>query len=281
MAMTSQPPLMVSDISPSVSQSAAQAQLGDQPVAAFHVRVTGQVLAAGIFCLLIGLGLIAGGVAIYAIIPYPDAVGTGTLIVMGILGLLCVAGALYNFFYGVIHQNWHVYVYKHGFIYTRGQVPQVFRWDQVETIWFQVTRNSYNGIYTGTTHWYRVRRQDGVEVILNNRFARIADLGEMVNEQITQSKLPQVVAAYNAGYPIAFGSLNISQQGISNAYGMMLPWWEIKGISIQRGFIAFNQAGKWHKWSLQSVSKLPNALLFIYLTRVILKQNASSAAKQR
>jgi hypothetical protein len=235
----------------------------------------------GIICVLIGIGFIVGGIAIYTVIPYPDSVGTGTLIIMGIVGILCIAGATYCFSYGEIYKDWHVYIYKHGFVSTNGKAPQVFRWDQVETIWVRVTRNYYNGIYTGTTHSYRVRRWDGVEVVLNDRFTGIAAVGDMVNEQITQCKFPHFVAAYNAGQIIPFGPLSMSRQGISNAYSMTLPWWEIKGVSMQRGYIVFNKGGKWAKWSLQRVSALPNALLFVSLARFILKQNVSQAAGPR
>lgn len=278
MAMTSQGPLLASDLAPSVSQSAVEARLGDQPNAAFHVTLTRKGLWTGIAYLMIGLGFIAGGIAVYGANPY----GPVTPAVLGLLGVLSLIAALYCLLYGVIYKSWHVYIYEHGFIYTRGsQAPGVFRWDQVEAIWFQIVRRYYNGIYMGTNYKYRVRRQDGVEVILNDRFTNISALGELVNEQISQTKLPQVVAAYDAGQTIAFGSLSLSKQGLSNAKGTLLPWQEIKDVAVQDGVISVRKANKWLNWSNQPMSDIPNALLFIYLAKTILQQNAGSTSNSR
>jgi hypothetical protein len=68
-------------------------------------------------------------------------------------------------------------------------------------------------------------------------------VGDMVNEQITQCKFPQFVAAYNAGQIIPFGPLSMSRQGISNAYSMTLPWREIRGVSIVYSLSA-NEQGR-------------------------------------
>src|SRR5215831_16132316 len=95
MAMIGQSSSMISGISPSVSQSAAAARLGDLPDAAFHVTLTWRVLLIGIFLLLLGLGSMVGGVAIYVVSP--DSFGIGALIVLALLGLLFVAGACYFF----------------------------------------------------------------------------------------------------------------------------------------------------------------------------------------
>jgi hypothetical protein len=272
MAITGQAPLGGVSVDPQVYQSAAEARLGDQPRAAFHVTLTRKGLLSGIAYLIIGLGLIVGGVLIYGADSSSDSSGVGTLAVMSIVGLLALAGAVYCLLYGVIYKNWHVYVYEHGFIYTRGQAPKVFRWDQVEAIWFQITRRYYNGIYMGTTYKYRVRRNDGLEVILNDRFTNIAALGNLVNERITQTKLPQVIAALNAGQTVTFGPLSISQAGLQNARGALLPWQEIKGVDIQSGYIAISKAGKWLKWSNQPIANIPNALLFVSLARSVLQR---------
>lgn len=270
MAMTGQAPRVGVSLDPQVYQSALQAQLGDQPTEAFHVTLTRRGLISGIVCLLAGLGFIVG-----ALISIPQTAEISSALVLSVIGLGLLAGAVYCLLYGVIYKDWHVYIYERGFIYTRGKAPQVFRWDQVEAIWFQITRHYRNGIYTGTTYMYRVRRNDGQEVVLNNRFTKIAQLGELVNERICQTKLPQVIAALNAGQTVTFGPLSLSQAGLQNAKGALLPWQEITGVDVQSGYIAISKAGKWLKWSNQPVANIPNALLFINLARSVLRQRSA------
>jgi hypothetical protein len=179
--------------------------------------------------------------------------------------------AFYYFLYGVIYKNWGVYIYDYGFVDKRGsQAAQPFRWDQVEAVWYQVTRHYRNGIYTGTTHRYRVRRQDGYEIVLNDRFTKVGELGDLVSNRVTNAKLPQVMAAYNAGQTVTFGPLSISRQGIQNSRGNLLPWMEIKDVSLQNGYVAVSKAGKWLNWSTQPVREIPNVFLFVAAVRSIL-----------
>ena len=98
---------------------------------------------------------------------------------------------------------------------------------------------------------------------------------------ITQTKLPQALATYNAGQILTFGLLTISKQGIGNTYGYLLPWQEVKDVSIKHGNIIISKIGRLYQWYFQPVFRTPNALIFIYLARRMLKQNASPAARQR
>jgi hypothetical protein len=218
-----------------------------------------------VICLLIGLAFAGGGLAVGQ-----SSDGAGSLIILLLLGLLLIAGSLYLLLYGVIYKGWGVYVYENGFVFKKGnQAAQPFRWDQIEAAWYSVTRHYRNGIYTGTTHKYRVRRSDGYEVNLNDRFNKVGELGDLVHNSVTATKIPQVFAAYNAGQTITFGPLSVSTQGISNGKNL-LPWAEVKDISIQSGYIAVSKAGKWLRWSSQPVAAVPNPFLFIALVRRVL-----------
>jgi hypothetical protein len=268
MAYAPQTPYMVSPLPPDVYQGAMAAQLGEQPRAEYRVIVTWKTILGGIVCLVISLGLFATTAAAAS-----DPSGAAGMAVLGILGLLLLAVGVYCLLFGVIYKNWHVYVYERGFIYKKGNpAAQPFRWDQIEAVWYQVTRRYTNGIYTGTSHKYRVRRQDGYEIVLNDRFTKVATLGDLVHNQVTAAKMPQVIAAYNAGQTITFGPLSVNTQGIWNSSGNLLPWPEIKDVSMQSGYVAVSKAGKWLRWSSQPVRDIPNIFLFIALVRSILKK---------
>ena len=271
MAYASQTPYMAYNLPPDVYQAAAAAQLGEQARAEYRPRVTGKRLISGIICLIVGL--IFGGGGLVALTQSADSSGAGSFVILVLVGLLLIACGFYYMLYGVIYKNWAVYVYDRGFVHKKGnEAAQPFRWEQIEAVWYNVVRHYRNGIYTGTTHNYRVRRQDGYEVVLNDRFTNVAALGDTVSNQVTGAKMPLVIAAYNAGQTITFGPLSVSRQGIQNANGTLLPWPEIKDISIQRGYVAVSRAGKWLRWSSQPVRNIPNVFLFIALVRSILKK---------
>ncbi len=54
-----------------------------------------------------------------------------------------------------------------------GSIMVVIRWDQVEAVWQAVTRRYYNGIYTGTTHLYTVRRWDRTKTVFNDQIKNV------------------------------------------------------------------------------------------------------------
>lgn len=266
MAYAPQTPYMASNLPPDVYQGASAAQLGDQPQAEYHPVLTVKNIVLGVVCLLFGLAFAGGGIAAG---QSPD--GSGGMVVLVLLGLAFIAGGIYTLLYGVIYKGWGVYVYENGFVFKKGsQAAQPFRWDQIEAAWYSVTRRYYNGIYTGTTHKYRVRRSDGYEISLNDRFAKVGELGDLVHSKVAAAKMPQVLAAYNAGQTITFGPLSVNTQGIWNGKGSVLPWAEVKDISLQRGYVAVSKAGKWLRWSSQPVSAVPNIFLFLALVRSVL-----------
>ncbi|HEX7733731.1 MAG TPA: DUF6585 family protein [Ktedonobacteraceae bacterium] len=266
MAYAPQTPYVASNLPQDVYQGAYAAQLGDQPRAEYHPALTRKNIILGVICLLIGLAFAGGGIAA----GQSSDGSAGSMVILVLFGLAFIAGGIYTLLYGVIYKGWGVYVYERGFVFKKGsQAAQPFRWDQIEAAWHSVTRHYRNGIYTGTTHRYRVRRNDGYEVILNDRFNKVGELGDLVHNSVTSAKIPQVLAAYNAGQAITFGPLSVSTQGIWNGKSM-LPWAEVKDISIQSGYIAVSKAGKWLRWSSQPVSAVPNPFLFIALVRRVL-----------
>jgi hypothetical protein len=272
MAYVPQTPFMAYNLPPDVYQAAAAAQLGEQPRAEYRAQATGKRLISGIICLIIGLVFVGGGVAAF-MSQASDSSSTGSLLILALIGVLLIAGGIYYMLYGVIYKNWGVYVYERGFAHKKGsEAAQPFRWDQIEAVWYNVIRHYRNGVYTGTTHNYRVRRVDGYEIVLNDRFANVAALGDTVSNQVTGAKMPQVIAAYNAGQTITFGPLSLNRQGIQNANGNLLPWPEIKDVSLQKGYVAVSKAGKWLRWSSQPVRNIPNVFLFITMVKFILKK---------
>ncbi|MGH2478876.1 MAG: DUF6585 family protein [Ktedonobacteraceae bacterium] len=256
-----QPMLQYQQLPPEAGQLAAMYQLGT-PQNEYKVRVT---VWAMIVWVVIGgvLGVIFFGAALTA-----DT--TGALLLFLALGLGFVGVALYMILTPVLFSSWRVYICTEGFLYKHGNTIEAFRWEQVEAMWQSVTRHRTNGIYTGTTHKYTVRGKDGRQVIFNDKFGHVEDLGNTLSRQITNYLMPQVVSAYNAGNTITFGPLSISQQGVSNGREA-LSWSQITAISVNRGIVTVKKEGKWLNWSTIMVARVPNIFVFMALVNYVLK----------
>ncbi len=240
---------------PEAEQLAGTYQLGT-PQAEYKVGSTKQIILWIILSAILGIvTLVSPG---------------DVMILMLIILLPCLGMILYYAFRPLIYRSWHVYVCTDGFVFTRGNKIEAFRWDQIEAMWQAVTRRYINGIYTGTVHRYTVRGRDARQVIFSDRFTNVEELGNTISRAITNYQLPQVIATYNAGNTLTFGPLSISTQGVSNGKEL-LPWSQVKEMGVNRGVVTVRKEGKWLNWSSARVAQIPNVFVFMALANYILK----------
>lgn len=252
------------ELSAEAMQLAGMHQLGALQ-AEYKIALRKQQIILIVLALLLGIGLWA---LMFADLSDPNA---GRLILgVGLLSLFFVGIAVYYLLYPVIYRSVRVYVCAGGFIFKKGNAVDIFRWEQIEAMWRAVTKHYTNGIYTGTTHKYTVRRKDGKQVIFNDRFVNVEALGDTISRAITNYLWPQVIEAYNAGKAITFGPLSISLQGVSNGREL-LPWNQIKEMGVNRGVVTVRREGKWLNWSSVMAAKVPNIFVFMALVDYVLK----------
>lgn len=188
------------------------------------------------------------------------------------VGLLCIAFALFCLVmairyatYPLRYKTWHVYTCDKGFIFSKGGKAGVFRWEQIESFWEQVTQHKRYGMNIGMTHKYTVRHVDGTEAIFDDKFGNVDKLGETINEEIIRVKLPQAIAAFTDGQVLNFGPISISLQGVSKGKDS-LPWDQIKRIYVSGGYFIVDRHKNLISWANIEASKIPNVSL---LTRLI------------
>lgn len=200
--------------------------------------------------------------------------GDGLGMVLLLLGL--VIGAIGVFFSLVdLLKDVHVYVCDAGMIYQVAQEnPQPFRWDQIHAVWRNVIKHyryyGYIRRYTRTTHNYTIQRNDGYQLILNDKIADIAQLGELIISRATNHLLPAAIQAYQQGQTISFGSLSLNLQGMYNGREL-LPWPQIKAVDVKNGFINVQRQGSWLHWTSQVAASTPNLSVFLGLVNYVLK----------
>lgn len=220
-----------------------------------RVKLAGAILV-GIF--FIFFGGIFGLAAIFILSP--------VTIVLSLIGMLFFMGfGIYIIAMPIISRSWRIYVCSDGFIFVRGNSKIIpFPWDQIDFMWQAVTRRYVNGIYVRTIYKYTVRRKDGDQVILDDRFADIEALGNKIATEMTRYQLPLAINSFNSGNTLTFGRLSVNLQGVSNG-DRMLPWSQVRKIDIQQGTVKVLNENKWLSWSSARVANIPNIFVFMAL----------------
>jgi hypothetical protein len=230
------------------SQLPAEALQFGPPLAEYKPGIVGRVLAA-----IIGVGTAVFGLFLFT---------QGSDAIVFALILLAFAGLCAWSFFSNLGRR--VLVFPAGLVASAGGKTDVIRWEQIAGVWQSVTKQYVNGVPTGTQRIYTIQTATGRRLKFTNAYGKVANLGETIQNETFKRMMPAAVAAYNAGGVVAFGPLSVSPQGLSNSKET-LPWSQIKGVQISRGYISVNKQGKWLAWSSQPVAKIPNVFVFLTL----------------
>jgi hypothetical protein len=232
-------------------------ELGGSPLAVYKASYARQFLTA---TLALGFGalLVFGALAAMG---EPDS---GGIIIAIPLGLLLVGWGFWFIFKAIRERDLRVIVMNDGFVLIRGGSHQVFRWADIANVWQAVTVHRSYGVKTGTTHRYTIQLKNGTKTVLTDTLRNVEALGNNIQEQVTKRILPQAVEALNAGQSIKFGKIQVTPHGLGNGKELV-PWNEIKGVSVNMGYISVQKQGKILNWARTSVAQTPNVLVFLSL----------------
>jgi hypothetical protein len=211
------------------------------------------------------------------------AVGVTVLDLVALVALLAVSGRLLIYLLvipilmiifavrAVMYGNKIVYTFNGGMIQATGQQQRdVVRWDQVEAVWQKVIRMRYYYFFSRMSYKYTVRRSDGTTFTFNNVLKNVAELGQVIQQEVTRLHAPRAIAAYNSGAPVVFGPFTLNMQGISNGRDL-LPWNTVKGIKIDRGVVTIMKEGQMLRWGSASVENVPNYRVFVSVANQALR----------
>lgn len=184
-----------------------------------------------------------------------------------------------------------VLVFSEGLAYTQHGKTDIIRWDDVAAVWQNVIRHFYRQPwqtthrYTGTTHVYTIKLNDGRKYTFDDALSNVGELGSTIQQESLHHILPRLRQVYEAGQTIPFGALSISKAGISRGYNT-LPWDQVKEVEIYEGFLNVYSTkeqtitdliftkGK-GTWASVAVAKTPNAFVFKALVDEILGSSQS------
>ncbi len=247
-------------------QLAGAYQLG-APREEYRFKIV-RTLVGGLFLLALGVGSIA-----FIFITEQLSLATmdfsaidtgGDFWLFVIVGLVLLACGVVSLISLLLNFDMRVIIYEQGLMRTKKGQTDVVRWEHVDAFWQAVTKRYMNGIYTGTTHIYTLRRSDGVVFKFNDTINKVEALGNTLQREVTRVLLPRFIYAYNAGSTVTFGPLSINQQGISNSKEM-IPWSQVKDLQVRKGIVSVKKEGKWFNWSTVGVARIPNFYVFMAL----------------
>jgi len=231
--------------------------LGGTPTAEYKARSSIPVVLVGlaIFWGLVGLGLVIGGLL--------ASRNDSSLLCLVPPGLVLVGVGIWAFTQWRLKRTLRVLVFPDGLVHTRGAKTNVFRWDEIESVWesAQKARPTSRTVYRA----YTIVDHDGRKAVLTGDFVGVKALGDTIQREVSERLLPHALEAFEAGETVRFGKLSLSNEGLSNGRETV-PWDQVEEVKLERGTITVRKEGKWLSWANVTVGGTPN--VFVFLTMV-------------
>lgn len=257
----------VSRVPPAVAQLAVARQLGNCSRVCRQLSPF-QSLGIGLGLLALGMLLCAGGGWIGQTLSLEgllaDAVAYISLgIFLGFFG-----GAVMFIALALNTKRTSIYLYTQGLILTSKSGPEVYRWDQIGGLRDKIVKRKVR-TYRVTAHSYSIRRFDGQQAVLSDHIPRMKELWPIITQEVNAVLWPRIQSLYQQGKTISFGSLTISQQGISTSKDR-LPWDQVKSCTIANGRVVVEKQGQHVRWADIAADEFTNFLLLDRLIKHIL-----------
>ena len=194
------------------------------------------------------------------------------------------------------HRGLYVLVYPAGLLRLRRGEVDSFPWAEVARVQLKVQRaasaefayDPADADGAPTACWLPVDvptfklwdagltvvRADGAEAHFGPALTDYDALAAEVQKRTFAALWPAALARFRAGERLDFGELEAGRAGLRNN-GKLLPWRELKELTIAQGKLSVKQAGKWLPWALVDVGGVPNPHLLFALADEVRRARAS------
>ncbi|NJO40977.1 MAG: hypothetical protein HC769_10645 [Cyanobacteria bacterium CRU_2_1] len=126
-----------------------------------------------------------------------------------------------------------LFFYDYGIIDERKNIPQVIRYEEIQSLRMSIIQTRIILFWSITNHIYTVELKNGQKLKFTEHLQNIEHIGMLLQQQITDCKLPEAIANFNQGIPIEFGNIKLNQEGVS-INQKTLPWSELERITFSR-----------------------------------------------
>ncbi len=251
-----------SPLSAEIYQFAEARRLGE-PIASYETRPRIIRRYRGplhITIALFGFGLFALVSAIYlctqAFTPTATWDNVHSLAALPLYSTLAFLG----YHLDVTHQKTSLTVCERGLLGYNESTRDVtaIAWDTIESVWFEVARDYSSGAGEKRRRYgwkYVFQCDDGQRFTFAGHEGALA-LSYVVDKEINARLLPGAIAAYDAGRPVSFGAIQISQEGLQIGH-KAVAWQNILSIEMEGDQIIV-RLPDWEHWVGNSKAATPN-----------------------
>ncbi len=121
------------------------------------------------------------------------------------------------------------------------------------------------------TTWIEVSSEDNDPTRISSALADYPDLAERIQRETFALLWPKILSELASGIPVPFGELLATPTGLFNGK-RLLPWAEIKEITISQKAFAVKRHGGWLPWFAKDVSAMPNPHVLIAIANMLGQQ---------
>lgn len=165
--------------------------------------------------------------------------------------------------------SYFVATYPEGLAYVKGSRFEFFPWKEMESVWQDNRKIIVNGVHTGFTHKYTIRRNDGKQIELNQVFLLIQELGDRIQEELLKQKVPMALSELTAGKDIKLGDFTVNNERIRYKSHEAV-WEEVDRFNLEDGYLQVHKEGQWLNLAKVPVKKIPNIFVLVTLGQEIL-----------
>lgn len=145
-----------------------------------------------------------------------------------------------------------VSLYERGFVYHEGRKLQAVTWEQIRFVErLALPRKKMPRRY------YKLILKDAAEITLPIIIARLQELGEAIESEMTQRLLPGVLADYDAHKPVVFLGFCLNQDGVSKSDESLL-WSQVEQVNLAKEKLTIKEKGVAKDWLSMPAAQVRN-----------------------
>ena len=117
------------------------------------------------------------------------------------------------------------------------------------------------------TTWIEISSEEDTPTRISSALADYPELAERIQRETFAILWPKVLSELASGRTVPFGDLLVTPLGLFNGK-RLLPWVEIKEITISQKSFAVKRHGGWLPWFTKEVSTIPNPHVLIAIVNM-------------
>jgi len=152
--------------------------------------------------------------------------------------------------------------------------PAAILWDEIVAYWKAIASSKEGEI----EYCYTIRTRHGMRQVFTEELSDLAKLGAAIEHEVTRRLIPHCFVTYQAGQPVDFESIILTQQGIQlRANERILPWSEIQRVHFDDASVSIYKTDQFWDWATIPASTVANLAICKSLIEHILAERAGHA----